>query len=216
MIGNAYSPAFAEDRIGGDFFDVFSPNAELVSIVIGDVSGKGVRAAVLTALVRHTLRAYSYDDPSPKHLTEKLNNVIASEVSPEEFIALFYGLWDMKQQSLSFVNAGHEPPLYLACSESEARELSVTGTPVGVLPGALYIERSLKLSSGDRLLRYTDGVTEARVANDFFGLEAVKDFFVAKRHESPSEFSAQLMDRLKEYSNGHLLDDIAVLLISAS
>ena len=215
-IGKAYATAFAQDRVGGDFFDVFSPNAEQVSIVIGDVSGKGLRAAVLTALVRYTLRAYSYEDPSPKRLIEKLNDVVASEVAPEEFVTLFYGLWDVKQQSLSFVNAGHEPPLYLACSESEARELSASGSLVGSLPGALYREHSLILSSGDRLLLYTDGVTEAKGDKDFFGLEAVKDFFVAKRHESPSEFSAQLMGRLKEYSNGHLRDDAAVLLISTS
>ena len=216
MIGTAYAAAYEEDYVGGDFFDVFSPNKERVCIVIGDVSGKGVRAAVLTALVRHTLRAYSYDDPSPKHLIEKLNNVVASEIAPEEFITLFYALWDKKEQSLSFVNAGHEPPLYLACSESEVRELSVSGTPVGALPGAPYTENSLRLSSKDRLLFYTDGVTEARVEKDFFGLEAVKDFLIAKRHESPSEFSTQLVNRLKEYSNGHLRDDVAVLLISAS
>lgn len=216
MIGRAYAAAFAEDRMGGDFFDVFPPNAEQVSIVIGDVSGKGVRAAVLTALVRYTLRAYSYEDPSPKRLIEKLNDVVASEVESEEFATLFYGLWDVKQQSLSFVNAGHEPPLYLACSESEARELSANSSLVGALPGALYREHSVRLSSGDRLLLYTDGVTEAKGDKGFFGLEAVKDFFVAKRHESPSEFSAQLMDRLEEYSNGHLRDDVAVLLISAS
>ena len=214
MIGRAYAAAFAEDLMGGDFFDVFPPNAEQVSIVIGDVSGKGVRAAMLTALVRHTLRAYSYEDPSPKRLIEKLNDVVASEVAPEEFATLFYGLWDVKQQSLSFVNAGHEPPLYLACSESEARELSASGSLVGAFPGALYREHSLRLSSGDRLLLYTDGVTEAKGDKGFFGLEAVKDFFVAKRHESPSEFSAQLIGRLKEHSNGHLRDDIAMLLVS--
>jgi serine phosphatase RsbU (regulator of sigma subunit) len=114
------------------------------------------------------------------------------------------------------VNAGHEPPLYLACSESEARELSTSGIPVGALHGALYSEHNLKLNSGDKLLLYTDGVTEARGDKDFFGLEAVKDFFLAKRRESPSEFSEHLMDRLKDYSNGRLRDDIAVLLISAS
>ena len=216
MIGGAYAPAFSEDLMGGDFFDVFRPNAEQVSIVIGDVSGKGVRAAVITAVVKNTLRAYSYQDPSAKHLIEKLNDVVASEVAPEEFVTLFYGLWDLKQQSLSFVNAGHELPLYLACSESEAREFWASGIPVGALPGTLYREHSLRLGSGDRLLLYTDGVTETRGDKGFFGLEAVKDFFVAKRQESPSDFSTQLMDRLKEYSNDHLRDDVAVLLISAS
>jgi len=216
MIGKAYAPAFAEDRMGGDFFDVFTPNAEQVSIVIGDVSGKGVRAAVLTALVKHTLRAYSYEDPSPKRLIEKLNDVVSSQIAPDEFATLFYGLWDVKKQRLSFVNAGHEPPLYLAHSKSEAKELSVSGIPVGALPSTLYEEYSLRLSPQDRLLLYTDGVTEAKGDNDFFGLEAIKDFFEAKRHESPCEFSAHLIDRLKEYSNGNLRDDVAVLLFSAS
>lgn len=216
MIGSVYDTAFSENYMGGDFFDVFSPNAEQVSIVIGDVSGKGVRAAVITALVRYTLRSYGYENPSPKHLIEQLNDVVASEIAPEEFATLFYGLWDVEQQSLSFVNAGHEPPLYLACSESEARELPSSGSPVGVFPGSLYKEHSLRLSLGDRLLLYTDGVTDARGDKDFFGLEALKDFLVAKRQESPSEFAAQLMSRLKEYSNGQLRDDIAILLISAS
>lgn len=216
VIRRAYAPAFAKNLIGGDFFDGFSPNAEQVSIVIGDVSGKGLRGAVLTALVRYTLRAYSYEDPSPKHLIEKLNDVVALEVAPEEFATLFYGLWDVRQQSLSFVNAGHEPPLYLPSSGSEVTELSSSGIPVGALPAARYKEHGLRLSSGDRLLLYTDGVTEARGDKDFFGLEALKNFLVAKRHEPPSEFIAQLMDHLKDYSNGHLRDDVAIMLISAS
>ncbi|MHB1000039.1 MAG: SpoIIE family protein phosphatase [Armatimonadota bacterium] len=216
VIGSVYDTAFSENYMGGDFFDVFSPNTEQVSIVIGDVSGKGLRAAVITALVRYTLRSYGYENPSPKHLIEKLNDVVASEIAPGEFATLFYGLWDVEEQSLSFVNAGHEPPLYLACSESEARELPSSGSPVGVFPGSLYKKHSLRLSSGDRLLLYTDGVTDARGDKDFFGLEALKDFFVAKRQESPGEFAAQLMSHLKEYSNGQLRDDIAILLISAS
>ena len=216
LIGRAYAGAFAEDYMGGDFFDVFYPNAEQVSIAVGDVSGKGVTAAVLTALVRYTLRAYGYEDASPKRLIEKLNDVVASEVSPDEFATVFYGLWDVKLHSLGFVNAGHEPPLYLASSESEAKELPLSGLPVGAVSGALYREHSLRLSSGDRLLLYTDGVTEARGDKDFFGVPALKDFFAANRRASPGEFTAQLMDHLRSYSNGHLRDDVAILLISVS
>lgn len=92
----------------------------------------------------------------------------------------------------------------------------MSGIPVGALPGAHYVEHSMGLGSGDRLLLYTDGVTEARDDNGFFGLEALKDFFVANRHSAPGEFTAQLMDRLREHSNGHLRDDIAILLICVS
>jgi len=211
-LASAYRAALEEAQIGGDLFDVFSPAPGLVGLVIGDVAGKGVDAAVRTALTRHSLKAYAYVNPSPAIVMEALNNVILREMIAESFVTVFYGLLNAKEHTLSYVNAGHEPPLCLMPHSNEIRMLSNTGIPLGVKAGTTFEECSIDLQEGSRILLYTDGATEARSREGFFGLERLKELLVSRSQESPVEFVGHLVECIQEFSWPHLRDDIAILL----
>ena len=211
-LASVYRAALEEAQIGGDFFDVFSPAPGLIGIVIGDVAGKGVEAAVRTALIRHSLKAYAYIDPSPAGVMEAVNNVIMQEGIPESFITVFYGLLNMQENSLCYVNAGHEPPLCLAPDKKTIVELPNSGIPLGVKVRAAYVQHLAEFPEGSKILLYTDGVTEARSKEGFFGLERLKEFLISHSKESPAEFVDHLMDYIQNFASSHLRDDVAILL----
>lgn len=210
-----YHSAYAGAQVGGDFFDAFSIGQDSVGIVIGDVSGKGVGASVRTALGKYSLRAYAYENPEPSSVMRRLNTAVYNQVESEGFITLFYGLIDTAAGTISYSNSGHMPPLYLNHSTGEAGELKGGGVPLGVIPGADFEQYSRSFTSGDRVLLYTDGTTDARDGKGFFGLENLISAFVSGQHEPPAVFTRQLIRRLEEWSDAHLHDDIALLLVSA-
>jgi PAS domain S-box-containing protein len=210
----SYHSAYTGAQIGGDFFDVLTLAPGLAGVVIGDVSGKGIEAAVRTALGKYTLRACAYEDHAPGSVVERLNTVISDQIGADAFITLFYGLIDTTEGSLSYANAGHMPPLYLARASDEAQELEGGDLPLGVAPGTKYAQHKLEFAQGDRLLLYTDGVTDARGDEGFFGVENLNQFFAANRREQPREFLSHLTQTLQDWSGEHLQDDVAMLLLA--
>ncbi|HET6454172.1 MAG TPA: SpoIIE family protein phosphatase [Armatimonadota bacterium] len=213
-MASAYQSAYTGSLVGGDFFDVFALHPGSVGIVIGDVSGKGVEAAVYTALAKYSLRAYAYQDPVPSSALERLNSAVYCQSEPDYFTTLFYALLNVSEGTLSFANAGHVPPLYLTYPSLEVSELTLSGVPLGVLPETRYEQQTIEFKSGDRILFYTDGVTDARDGKGLYGPDNLKEFFQSRGLESPSDFIASLTETLQEWSGEHLRDDIAVLLIS--
>jgi len=214
QIVSAYRAALEEAQIGGDFFDVFRLSSSLLGVVVGDVSGKGVDAAARTALAKYTLRAYAYQNPSPSAVVESLNNVLTRELEREAFITLLFGLFDTQRRTFTYVNAGHLPPLCLSCTDGGVSELPGEGMAVGITTGSRYTQNTVELQQGDRILLYTDGVTEARGNKDFFGVERLKEFALAHRLASPRDFVDGLLNILQDWSGGHLRDDVAILLIA--
>ncbi len=212
MLTSAYRPALEEADVGGDFYDVFHPTPDLLGIVIGDVSGKGVRAAMRTAMAKYMLRGYAYEDPSPASVVERVNAALVQERETDGFATLFYGVLDCRGYSLVFANAGHEPPLCRTGSSGEVVELSTGGTALGIAEDCKYAQESVRLSSGDRLLLYTDGVTEARGERDVFGLNRVEEILVSACDKPPAAFIEDLLERVQEFCGSRLRDDVALLL----
>jgi sigma-B regulation protein RsbU (phosphoserine phosphatase) len=215
-MASSYHSAYAGAMVGGDFFDVIALGDGLTGLVIGDVSGKGIEASVRTALARYSLRAYAYMDPTPSSVMQSLNTAVYFQTRPDQFITLFYGLLNVKDGILCFVNAGHMPALYFDHQSHRVSELQVSGLPLGVLDGATYEQHVSGFKSGDRLLLYTDGVTEARGAAGFFGMDRLTDFFRAHVTETPEDFVAHLVATLKQWSDERLRDDVAILLIEGA
>ncbi|MDI6828690.1 MAG: SpoIIE family protein phosphatase, partial [Armatimonadota bacterium] len=211
QIVSAYKAALEEAAVGGDFYDVFKPSQHIIAIAIGDVSGKGVEAAVHTALAKYSLRAYAYQDPSPSLVMESLNNAVYHQISKEAFITMFYGIIDLSERIIRFVSAGHEPPMLI---NDTVEELALTGTAIGIAENEKFEELKINFQSGSLLL-YTDGVTEARGKSGFFGRERLKEFALKHKHEDASKFVNLLLEELNTWCEGHLKDDVALLYVKA-
>jgi serine phosphatase RsbU (regulator of sigma subunit) len=151
-----YQPA---REVGGDFYD-FLPCADgRLSLVIGDVSGKGIPAALLMATVHTMLRVATQEMTAPSEVLARVNALLAAEVPAGMFVTCFMALLDPASGCLRYANAGHEPPFLQ--HEGSATELWATGMPLGMMPGTHYEEYEIELAPGDGLLFYSDGLVEA-------------------------------------------------------
>ena len=213
-MASAYHSAYIGALVGGDFFDVFTVSPGLICVAIGDVSGKGVEASVHTALAKYSLRSYAYEDPNPSYVLERLNSAVYCQTALDIFITLFYGLLNVSEGTFSFANAGHMPPFYMANQSHVVSALTVVGIPLGILPETRYEQHTIDFKSGDRILLYTDGVTDARNGKGFYGMDNLMEFFRNRKSEPPNELITHLTETLEDWSGEHLRDDIAMLLIS--
>jgi phosphoserine phosphatase RsbU/P len=161
-------------EVAGDFYDfVSAPGGEL-GWMIADVSGKGMAAALFMALTRSTIRASLANAASPAEGIAHANDLICADSTGGMFVTLFYARINARTNSVSYVNAGHDPPLLVRSGASRgdrsgralAIPLARTGMLMGVTDGVSYEQRSIRLEPGDLLLCYTDGVTEALDAQD--------------------------------------------------
>ena len=156
--------------VGGDYYDVFALEDGRIGLAIGDVSGKGIAAALLMASLRASLRGVSLDNPRDfARLMNKVNRLVYEASASNRYATFFFAAYDAKTRRLDCVNAGHNPPVVLRCGADGAVEtlrLQEGGPVVGLLPSAGYVEESVTLLPGDLLLLYTDGISEAMTNDD--------------------------------------------------
>ena len=211
-----YKPALEEAEVGGDFLDYFGLDGSRIGFVMADVSGKGLKAAMQTATVKYTLRSFAHDMPgSPAAVLTHVNDVLCSQMSAlEGFITLFYGVLDTRSGELAYASAGHEPPLLRRADGTTVALDDSDGMVLGCLPGIPYGECSLTLYPEDFLLLYTDGVTEARAAEDgaFLGMDGLQRVLPPGGMPAFSSLTT-LYARLRAYMGSVRRDDLAMLLI---
>src|SRR5215210_2818847 len=164
LVGWEISPYYQPAReVGGDFYD-FVPLADgRVSLVMGDVSGKGVPAAVLMSSTQSVIRALAQrGDPSPSRVLSEANEVLCTYIPPNMFVTCFYAILDPNSGSLRYANAGHDLPyLHRTSGEEDAEELRATGMPLGLMSGMGYEEKETIVEAGEAALFYSDGIVEA-------------------------------------------------------
>jgi sigma-B regulation protein RsbU (phosphoserine phosphatase) len=146
--------------VGGDFYDHFALGPGRLGVVIGDVSGKGVPAAILMAVTRSLLRSCALRGGEPGACLEEVNQILVRDTSAERFVTVFYAILDAAHGELRYANAGHNRPLLLH-GGGAVDELTGAGLVLGVVPGARYQSKTAPLGSGERLFLYTDGIPEA-------------------------------------------------------
>jgi predicted ester cyclase len=157
QIAPYYQPA---REVGGDFYDFLElPNGRL-GIVVGDATGKGVPAALVMASGRSMLRALAQASNSPRDVLRRVNNALVTDIPPNMFVTCFYAVLDPESGLLRYANAGHDLP-YLHHHDGEAKELRVTGMPLGLMSSMGYEEMELVLEAGESVLFYSDGLVEA-------------------------------------------------------
>lgn len=151
----------AAKKVGGDFYDFFMIDDNRLGFAIGDVSGKGVPAALFMAVSRALLKATALRGISPHDCLLQVNQLLQSENSTSMFVTVFYGILDLRNGSVEFSNGGHNPP-FLIRKMNDVSMLDLTGNFVlGAFARSEYQSKSINLEKGDSLILYTDGVTEA-------------------------------------------------------
>ncbi|MEP7198797.1 MAG: SpoIIE family protein phosphatase, partial [Chloroflexota bacterium] len=154
-----YQPARA---VGGDFYDfIYLPDGR-IAFVIGDVTDKGVPAALVMATTRATLRAAAQGLVSPGEVLERVNESLCPEIPPNMFVTCFYAVLDPASGRLQYANAGHDVPY--RCVGGVASELRARGMPLGLMPGMSYEEKETTIAHGERILFHSDGLVEAHNA----------------------------------------------------
>ncbi|MGH9388258.1 MAG: PP2C family protein-serine/threonine phosphatase, partial [Vicinamibacteria bacterium] len=160
--------------IGGDYYDFLPLTEDRVGLVIADVSGKGIPAALLMSGLQSSVRGLVLPDIPAAEMNRRLNEVLYRSTSPARSATLFFGVYDARERALTYSNAGHNPPLQL--SATGTRRLSSGGIPLGVLGGVVYEQETRVIAPGDLLALYTDGVTEAiNSSEDEYGIERLRD-----------------------------------------
>ncbi len=153
--------------VGGDYYDLIKLDDGRLGLAIGDVSGKGISAALLMASLRASLRGMTLDGPSDlARMMQKVNRLVYEASANNRYATFFFATYDAATRELRYVNAGHNPPLLVRPGSTEILRLDAGGMVVGLLPSADYVEQMVKVNPGDLLIAYTDGISEAMTVDD--------------------------------------------------
>ncbi|MBI3946450.1 MAG: SpoIIE family protein phosphatase [Armatimonadetes bacterium] len=213
-LGELYLPSRQEMDVGGDFYDLFSLEHGRVGVVMGDVCGKGLRAAVYTAMAKYAIRSYALDNLTPVEVMRKTNRALCRQITDDSlFVSMVYAVVDVPGMSLSLASAGHPPPVHLARARGTTRFIEAEGPLAGLLPYARYAEARVALSPGDILFLYTDGITEARRDGDVWGADALGCSVAAHAALSAPELVRAVYADAERFAGDALRDDVALLAI---
>ncbi len=207
-IGAHYRPARS---VGGDFYDFIQYNDGRLGIVIGDVTDKGVPAALVMASTRATLRGVALDSNSPGQVLARANDLICPDIPPKMFITCFYAILDPRSGFLCYANAGHDVP-YMRRNR-QLLELRARGMPLGLMPGMPYEERELQLEPGDGILFYSDGLVEAHSpAREMFGFPRLAEY--VREHTGGAALIQSLLEELEIFTGAHWEQEDDVTLVT--
>jgi serine phosphatase RsbU (regulator of sigma subunit) len=207
-----YEPTF---EVGGDYYDFIPLPSQRVAIMLGDVAGKGVAAALLMAKLSADVRFCMLTGPDPALALTRLNSLMSQSGISRGFVTLLAAILDYGSHAVTLVNAGHPAPLiYHAATRTlgEAISNERTGLPIGVLDGVEYTSSRVSLEPGDNILACTDGITEAMDINDIqFEMRGIYASVLCESY-SPRTLVERVVKRVKEHTAGRSQhDDIALV-----
>lgn len=209
-----YKPA---QSIGGDYYDFFPMPGGRWGIAIGDVSGKGIGAALLMASLQASLKAQALHPHSDLSiLVGDINRAVHGSSPVHFFASLFYAEYQPDTRVLRYVNAGHNPPMVLRWRDGrcDVFPLETEGSPVGALEGAEYTSASIQLEIGDVLVAYTDGITEAEdPQGEFWGQQRLEILLRSCRDRSPRQMIKCILDEVSAFSKGNSQRDDVTLVV---
>jgi phosphoserine phosphatase RsbU/P len=208
-IAFSWQPA---DGVGGDCFDIITAG-DGVGIAIADVAGKGIPAALLMSNLQAAVRAFARDTADPAAICSSVNRLLCRNMISGRFVTFCFAWLDAARRSLVYANAGHNPPLLLRDAGGVER-LADGGTVMGVFPDAVYAASRVTLGSGDRLLFYTDGITEARGADgEEFGDDRLADAARTVRAFSADTMKDHVVQAVNAFTGGHFDDDATLIAV---
>ncbi len=210
-IGVKYQAAARAARVGGDFYDILQLSPERVLIAVGDVCGRGLQAAVETALLRYTLRAYAQES-SPGEALSRLNSALLAQDAELPFATIVVAALDVRRRNLEYAVAGHPRPIVLA-GRRRFPIAQAGGFPVSMFPGETYPTNRCVLPEDATIVLYTDGLTEARRDGHMLGERGLRETIRRHLDEPAQQLAESLMGRAARYAGGTPEDDMAVVVI---
>jgi PAS domain S-box-containing protein len=206
-----YHSATETAMVGGDFYDVFECAPGVVALLIGDVAGKGIEAAVVTSLVKNTIRAEAYESHAPGDVITRSNEILRRQLDVGVFATVFFGVLDVASGELAYCSAGH-PPSLVRRGDGDIVRLEDGAPILGALEGIQFVESSVRLGLGDTLLMFTDGVIEARRDSALYGDERLADIVRCAEPE-PRHLVHAVYDNVLDFARNSLSDDIALMAV---
>ena len=209
-----FGSMIAAKEVGGDFYDYFMIDNEHLGFVIGDVSGKGITAAIFMAVSRTLIRATGIKGVSTRECMNYVNRLLCSDNDSGMFVTVFYGILNLTNGEVEYVNAGHNPPYILSGNSADLVEM--TGGPIlGYLEDIEYQSKKTQLKPGDLLFLFTDGVTEAfNDKEELYGEERLVRFLETQWIHSSEELVKESIRSVAEFSSGApQSDDITLMAI---
>jgi len=222
-----YGVCKAARTVSGDYYDFLNLGGNRVCLVLGDVSGKGISAALLMAAIQSALRAQFYDGLAPTggsqgralstaEVVSRLNVQLYDSTPREKYVTFFFAVYDAATRSLTYTNAGHLPPVLLRRGKVE--RLNVGGTVVGLFSPMTYEQAEIQIQPGDLLVAFTDGITEPE--NNYgeeFGEERVLEVVRRARYDSPQTLTEEIYRSVSDWTGSpELQDDMTMLIAKAA
>jgi len=210
-----YMAASAAASVGGDFYDVHELGDDRVAFIVGDVAGKGLEAAQLTALMRDGARAYLIDSHDPAACFTRLNALAYRFTPTDKFATAFLGVLDRATGELAYCGAAHPSPVVITADGVRSLD-SNPATLLGAFPAIQFTVRKTILAHGDVLVMFTDGVTEARQGSLMLGETGLTETLERLREIPVADLPHALLSSVIEFAGGRLQDDAVVLCVSRS
>jgi len=199
-------------EVGGDYFDFIELPGGDLGLAIGDVSGKGVSAALIMSSVQAALRVAAPIEDDLARLVARLNALIFRSASGRKYATFFFGRYTPSTGLLRYVNAGHNPPYVVTANV--LTEIGSTGRPIGLLPESSYTEGTIELPPGSTLFLYTDGLNEAADPEEVeFGNERLRDLFLAQRDVPLTAIPSRVIDALTTFERGAKATDDKTIVV---
>jgi serine phosphatase RsbU (regulator of sigma subunit) len=206
-----WQPASA---FGGDCYDAIRLSDTTLALSIADVCGKGLPAALVMSSLQASVRAFALNDSTPRSVVSQLNLALCRNVDLRRFVTFFYGVYDSTTRCLTYSNAGHNPPAIVRADGSIVR-LAAGGMVVGITDLATYEQGEVRLDPGDRVVLFTDGITEAESSDGSdFGDERLLETVVRHRSSNADGMLRGLFDEVTRFAGRHLRDDATAIAVA--
>ena len=200
--------------VSGDYFDVIRFDVGRAALCVGDVMGKGMPAALVMSNLQALVKTFATASALPQRLCEQIDRAVCGNLPEGRYITFFYGLFETSSRRFVYANAGHNPPLLVRRDGRTAR-LSEGGIVLGLFPENRYEQGEVRLRAGDRLLCFTDGITEAtNEAGELFGEERLLRLLVEYRKQSASELRETILNAVADFSGGSFQDDVTLVALA--
>lgn len=209
-LASAWQPAH---EVSGDYLAAFKLNESSAGLCVADVAGKGFPAALLMSNMQAALKSLASENIAPSELCAKLNQIMCGNTPLRKFVSCFYGNLDVVTRRLTFTNAGHNPPLLMR-RNSKCDRLDNGGCVIGAFQDSDYTQREIQLYSGDKLLLFTDGVTEARhPSGEEFGEDRLQECLRSYRGRNAAELRTLILNEVTHFCGNNFDDDAALMVV---